>query len=45
MGEVFAFLWRRPEVRDLLDELGLAGEVVHPAGAAPSTLSAIASPE
>ena len=31
-----AFLWRRPEVRDLLDELGLAGEVVHPAGAAPS---------
>jgi oxygen-dependent protoporphyrinogen oxidase len=31
-----AFLWRRPEVRDLLDELGLAGAVVHPAGAAPS---------
>ena len=32
-----AFLWRRPEeVRDLLDELGLAGEVVHPAGATPS---------
>jgi oxygen-dependent protoporphyrinogen oxidase len=31
-----AFLWRRPEVRDLLDELGLAGEVVHPAGASPS---------
>ena len=29
-----AFLWRRPEVRELLDELGLAGEVVHPAGAA-----------
>lgn len=31
-----AFLWRRPEVRGLLDELGLAGEAVHPAGAAPS---------
>jgi protoporphyrinogen/coproporphyrinogen III oxidase len=31
-----AFLWRRPEVRELLDELGLAGEVVHPAGAAAS---------
>ena len=31
-----AFLWRRPEARALLDELGLAGEVVHPAGAAPS---------
>lgn len=31
-----AFLWRRPEVRVLLDELGLAGEVVYPAGAAPS---------
>jgi len=31
-----AFLWRRPEVRDLLDELGLEGQVVHPAGAAPS---------
>jgi len=31
-----AFLWRRPEVRDLVDELGLAGEVVHPAGATPS---------
>lgn len=31
-----AFLWRRPEVRSLLDELGLAGEVVHPGGAAPS---------
>ena len=31
-----AFLWRRPEVRDLLDELGLGGQVVHPAGAAPS---------
>jgi protoporphyrinogen/coproporphyrinogen III oxidase len=29
-----AFLWRRPELRELLDELGLAGEVVHPAGAA-----------
>ncbi len=31
-----AFLWRRPEARELLDELGLADEVVHPAGAAPS---------
>lgn len=31
-----AFLWRRPELRELLDELGLAGEVVHPAGAAAS---------
>jgi len=31
-----AFLWRRPEARALLDELGLADEVVHPAGAAPS---------
>lgn len=31
-----AFLWRRPEVRGLLDDLGLAGEAVHPAGAAPS---------
>jgi oxygen-dependent protoporphyrinogen oxidase len=31
-----AFLWRRPEVRELLDELGLAGEVVHPAGATPT---------
>jgi oxygen-dependent protoporphyrinogen oxidase len=31
-----AFLWRRPELRELLDELGLAGEVVHPARAAAS---------
>ncbi len=31
-----AFLWRRPEARALIDELGLADEVVHPAGAAPS---------
>ena len=31
-----AFLWRRPEARELLDELGLADEVVHPAGPAPS---------
>ena len=31
-----AFLWRRPEVRDLLDELGLRDQVVHPGGAAPS---------
>ncbi|MDT0350510.1 protoporphyrinogen oxidase [Pseudonocardia charpentierae] len=31
-----AFLWRRPELRELLDDLGLAGEVVHPAGAAAS---------
>ena len=28
-----AFLWRRPEVRGLLDELGLADRVVHPTGA------------
>jgi oxygen-dependent protoporphyrinogen oxidase len=31
-----AFLARRPEVRALLAELGLAGELVHPTGAAPS---------
>ena len=31
-----AFLWRRPELRGLLDELGLAAQVVHPAGAAAS---------
>ncbi len=31
-----AFLWRRPEMRLLLDELGLAGEVVHPGDAAPT---------
>jgi oxygen-dependent protoporphyrinogen oxidase len=31
-----AFLWRRPEVRELLDELGLAGEGVHPTGATPT---------
>jgi protoporphyrinogen/coproporphyrinogen III oxidase len=31
-----AFLWRRPELRELLDELRLADEVVHPAGAAAS---------
>ncbi|HXV93027.1 MAG TPA: FAD-dependent oxidoreductase [Pseudonocardia sp.] len=31
-----AFLVRRPEVLALLDELGLAGETVHPTAAAPS---------
>jgi oxygen-dependent protoporphyrinogen oxidase len=34
-----AYLNRRPEVVDLLGELGLAGEVVHPTGA-PSTIAA-----
>ena len=34
-----AFLVRRPEVPALLDELGLAGELVHPGGAAPAVLA------
>lgn len=34
-----AFLVRRPEVPALLDELGLADELVHPGGAAPAVLA------
>ncbi|GDY32950.1 protoporphyrinogen oxidase [Gandjariella thermophila] len=34
-----AYLHRRPEVTELIGELGLAGEVVHPSGA-PSTVAA-----
>ncbi|QNG18981.1 protoporphyrinogen oxidase [Rhodococcus triatomae] len=30
-----AFIARRPEVRDLVDELGLSEQLVHPAGASP----------
>lgn len=44
-GEAFdtgaeAFLARRPEVPALLDELGLAGALVHPGGSSPTVLAA-----
>lgn len=35
-----AFLWRRPELRGLLDELGLADRVVHPTAAAATVRAA-----